>query len=183
MGSDDEMNSSLANSFKEVPIMSTQESPVIAGLATELFRREHAEFKAYLEEISELVGKLHAGMAVDQKKLALVVEELSRHITPHAEWEERVLYPVVDRYAGGGRPVFTASMRYEHRIIARQLAELAHESQRQAPDARRFARHADHLLGLVAAHFEAEEEVLLTLLDSSMTAEEFRREVLEREHH
>jgi len=163
--------------------MSTQESPVIAGLATELFRREHAEFKAYLEEISELVGKLHAGMAVDQKKLALVVEELSRHITPHAEWEERVLYPVVDRYAGGGRPVFTASMRYEHRIIARQLAELAHESQRQAPDARRFARHADHLLGLVAAHFEAEEEVLLTLLDSSMTAEEFRREVLEREHH
>src|SRR4026208_2494866 len=113
MGSDDEMNSSLANFFKEVPIMSTQESPVIAGLATELFRREHAEFKAYLEEISELVGKLHAGMAVDRKNVPLVVEELSRHIPPRAEWEERVLYPVVDRYAGGGRPVFTASMRYE----------------------------------------------------------------------
>jgi len=162
--------------------MSTQQSPAIAGLATELFRREHVEFKAYLGEISELVGKLHAGMAADQKKLALVVEELTRHITPHAEWEERVLYPVVDRYAGGGHP-FTASMRYEHRIIARQLAELAHESRRQAPDARRFARHADHLLGLVAAHFEAEEEVLLTLLDSSMTAEEFRREIMEREQH
>ena len=163
--------------------MNTPESPAIAGLATELFRREHAEFKVYLRDISELVGKLHTGMAVDQKRLALVVEQLTRHITPHAEWEERVLYPVVDRYAGGGHPAFTASMRYEHRIIARQLAELAHESQRQAPDGRRFARHADHLLGLVTAHFEAEEEVLLTLLDSAMTAEEFRREVLEREHH
>jgi len=163
--------------------MTTPESPVIAGLATELFRREHADFQACLVEVGELVGKLHAGMAADQETLAAVVEQLSRHITPHAEWEERVLYPVVDRYAGGGHPVFTASMRYEHRIIARQLAELAHESHRQAPDARRFARHADHLLGLVAAHFEAEEEVLLTLLDSSMTAEEFRREVMEQEQH
>jgi len=162
--------------------MTTHEKPVIQGLATELFRREHAEFNAFLTEISQQVDQLYTGAAVNPAMLVAIVQKLTRHITPHAEWEERVLYPVVDRHAGGGRQVFTASMRYEHRIIARQLAELAQEAHRQAPDARRFARHADHLLGLMAAHFEAEEEVLLSLLDSSMTADEFRREVMERDH-
>jgi len=162
--------------------MTTSKIPAIQGLATELFRREHAEFKTFLAGIGHQVDQLYAVSAVNPATLANIVQELDRHMTPHAEWEERVLYPVVDRHAGGGRPAFTASMRYEHRMIARQLAELMQEAHRQAPDARRFARHADHPLGLVAAHFEAEEEVLLSLLDSSMTAEEFRREVMEHDH-
>jgi hemerythrin-like domain-containing protein len=74
-------------------------------------------------------------------------------------------------------------MRHEHKIIARQLDDLALEVLRSSPDAKRFARHADNLLGLIAAHFENEEEVLLVILDASMTAEEFRRAIVNQEEH
>jgi hemerythrin-like domain-containing protein len=112
-----------------------------------------------------------------------VVALLRKHIAPHADWEERVLYVIVDRQAGGGTHKFTASMRHEHRIIARQLDDLVRESVRPAPDAKRFARKADRLLGLIAAHFEEEEEVLLGVLDLAMTPEEFKREVMRQEEH
>ncbi len=99
------------------------------------------------------------------------------HIAPHAAAEEEALYPVVDRCAGGGGEPFTASMRHEHRIVRRWVAALAREARGRAPGARAFVRKADALLGLIEAHFECEEEVLLPILDDSMTAREFERQV------
>jgi iron-sulfur cluster repair protein YtfE (RIC family) len=155
----------------------------IEGLATELFRREHLEIKEILAQVGDLVGTLHVRGAEMRKTMGEVVSRLQREITPHAEWEERVLYPIVDRHAVSGSHRYTDTMRYEHTIIARQVDDLAAEARRPLPDARRFARHADQLLGLIAAHFEEEEEVLLGILDSTMTAEEFRRAVMLEEEH
>jgi hypothetical protein len=74
--------------------------------------------------------------------------------------EERVLYPLLDRRLGRGR-AFTATLRYEHRVIDRWITELAREAARHTPDVLAFARRADKVLGLL----EAEEEMLPPALE------------------
>ncbi len=112
--------------------------------------------------------------------MASIAGFLQDHILAHAKWEESVLYPVVDRLARSGPEPFTATMRYEHGIVGRWIAELAAEAKRPAPDVDAFARRTDNVLGLLAAHFEEEEEVLLPLLDRSLSPAEFRREILDK---
>jgi len=106
-----------------------------------------------------------------------VVSFLQEQIEPHAQWEGRVLYPAVDKRAASGPNAFTASMRYEHRIIGRWIHDLAAESRTETPDALVFARRADNLLGLLWAHLEEEEQVLLPILDATMSQGEFDREI------
>lgn len=146
--------------------------------ATEAFRRQHVEIKEHLGHIHGMVGRLAAAPPAEHRdKMGLIVEFLKDHIGTHAAWEERALYPVVDRQAGGGAHPFTASMRHEHRIVERWIGELEQEAAKPSPDAVAFARRADNLLGLIWAHFEEEEEVLLPILDRTMTREQFEREV------
>jgi hypothetical protein len=57
-------------------------------------------------------------------------------------------------------------MRYLRRIIAHRIDELVREAGCPEPDSRGFARRGNQLLGLITAHFEEEEEVLLPILDS-----------------
>lgn len=102
---------------------------------------------------------------------------LEKHIKPHAEWEERFLYPVVDKLAGGGPNVFTSTMRYEHRAVARWIGELRAEADKPKVDAAKFVRRADNLLGLIWAHFEEEEEVLLPFIDKGMSKVQFEHEL------
>lgn len=148
------------------------------SLASHSFRLEHAEFKQLFGHLDAMVGALATASPHEQAAhMARVVAFLTDHLKGHAEWEERVLYRVVDREAGGREP-FTASMRHEHAIIRRWVAELAAEAAQKAPDARAFARRADKLLGLLTAHMKEEEEVLLPVLDRNMTAEQFQREVI-----
>ena len=106
-----------------------------------------------------------------------MVSFFEQHIKPHAEWEERFLYPVVDKLAGGGAHAFTSTMRYEHRVVGRWIAELRAEADKPKVDAARFARRTDNLLGLLWAHFEQEEEVLLPLIDKGMSKQQFEREL------
>jgi hemerythrin-like domain-containing protein len=106
-----------------------------------------------------------------------VVGFVRDHIKPHAEWEERVLYPAVDRRAARGPNPFTASMRYEHGIVVRWTDELATMAAASPLDVVAFRRRADNLLGLIWAHFEEEEQVLLPILDRTMSKEDFDREI------
>jgi hemerythrin-like domain-containing protein len=134
--------------------------------------------KAHLDQVDEGIRNL--GGAAEPEQLEMmrwVVRFLEEHIRPHAAWEERVLYPAVDKRAASGPNPFTASMRYEHRVIARWMGELATESVKPRPDAKAFARRADNLLGLLWAHFEEEEEILLPILDASMSHEELMQEI------
>lgn len=143
---------------------------------TEPFRQEHVEIRRHLEHVAKQVGALEkASQAESVKLMGEIVDFFEEHIRPHAAWEERALYPAVDQKAGSrpGFP-FTASMRYEHKIVARWTGELDAERKRPRPDVRAFARRADNLLGLVVAHFEEEEEVLLPVLDRTMKPDEFR---------
>ena len=141
---------------------------------TAAFRAEHVEVRQHLAEAKSWVGELGGQKAEGARaKAQKVVMFFEKHIKPHADWEERVLYPLVDRLAGGGEHRFTASMRHEHRIVGRWVADLSQRLAQERFDARAFARRADSLIGLVDAHFEVEEEVLLPLIDAKMTREEF----------
>jgi hemerythrin-like domain-containing protein len=145
---------------------------------TEPFRREHVGIKEHLEHLNAEVGKLSVASPSEQRaSMQHVVDFVREHIKPHAEWEERVLYPAVDRRAASGPNPFTASMRYEHRIVVRWTDELAAIAAAPAADITAFARRADNLLGLIWAHFEEEEEVLLPILDRTMSREDFEREI------
>jgi hemerythrin-like domain-containing protein len=150
---------------------------------TEPFREEHAAIQEHLRHMSQMIEAI-PGDPIDLKKqkMTKLVEALKSHILVHAAWEEKVLYPVIDRKAGGGRHAFTAAMRHEHRIVERWIGELGSESEKETPDATLFVRRADQLLGLILAHFDNEEEVLLPILDETMTPEEFEREIVSKGH-
>jgi hemerythrin-like domain-containing protein len=144
---------------------------------TESFRQEHREIQEHLAHVRQWVGEL-AGQKPEAQRASAerVVTIFVKHIKPHAEQEEKGLYPLVDRISGGKQP-FTASMRHEHRIVGRWIAELEKLAKSPKPDYRAFARRADNLLGLVSAHFEEEEEVLLPLIDAALTREQFEKEM------
>jgi len=151
-----------------------------AQRVTQPFRDEHVEVKKHLDHMAEMIGSLAtASSAEKQTIMEKLVAALRSHILPHAEWEEKVLYPAVDRIAGG-KYTFTAAMRHEHEIVERSIALLADQAENPTHDGVVFRRNADQLLGLILAHFEDEEEVLLPILDATMTAEEFEREILSK---
>lgn len=164
------INPSLANS-------ETKKSS--SGLPSEPFRTEHVEIKKHLSHVEQWAGNLNGSDPTEQKKTMLkILTFFKEHIKPHAEWEEKKLYPAVDKRASKGAEIFTSTMRYEHKIIGRWVEELEKEATSKSPKAQLFLRKTDQLLGLIIAHFEEEEEVLLPILDKSMTPAEFKEEIL-----
>lgn len=145
---------------------------------TAKFRAEHREVQEHLRHVHDWAGQLAGQKPAAHKEAAQrVVSFFEKHIKPHAEWEERFLYPVVDKLAGGGANPFTSTMRYEHRVVGRWIGELRAESEKPKIDAAKFARRTDNLLGLIWAHFEEEEEVLLPFIDKKMSRAQFEREL------
>lgn len=142
------------------------------------FREEHADIKEHLNHLDQMAGSLATADAAGQRKTArFIVRFLTDHLLAHAKWEEAKLYPVVDREAKSGERRFTSSMLYEHGIIGRAIAELDALAAAETIDAVTFVRKTDRTLGLVAAHFEKEEEVFLPILDATMTREALEREL------
>lgn len=157
---------------------------LVEMLPTEPMRAEHAALLTRISAVDALASALAtAGSPAERlRTMAQIFEFFQAHLLPHAVAEDAALYPVADAKAEGAHP-FTASLRYEHRVISRWIDELSVLLRRSAPsaaDARMFARRTDALLGLVRGHFECEEEVVLGLLDRTMTPEEFQREVMSR---
>ena len=146
----------------------------MSGLATSELRAERARIRVTLARISELAAAAVTAPA-GQRAFAMreVVDALDACLGPHLEWEERTLHPIVDKFACEGPAAFSASMRYEHDIIHRWMAELSAAA--AAPrGAASFLRQADRLLGVVTAHFELEEHVFFPVLDRSVSAEWLR---------
>jgi len=142
------------------------------------FRAEHAEVQEHLRHVHEWAGQLAKQKPAEQKKTAQqIVSFFEGHIIPHAQWEEQNLYPIVDKLAGGGPNRFTSTMRHEHEIVGRWTAELRAEAAKPKLDTAKFSRRTDNLLGLLWAHFEEEEQVLLPFIDKGMTPEQFKREL------
>jgi iron-sulfur cluster repair protein YtfE (RIC family) len=125
-------------------------------------RSRHSEMRRRLAEVESLVAPLSAGIP-DVASARIVLQFFKRELGPHMEDEERLLYPDVDRVVGGKRP-FTNVLRREHRIIRRWIVHLEAAS-RRPNDLRLFARRADNLIGMLYAHMETEEAVVLPLVE------------------
>jgi hemerythrin superfamily protein len=137
-------------------------------LPTQSFRQEHKKLREKMMAVEKKTGTLINQEAKDRKKIQNeIVSFYDSEILHHAEWEEHHLYEKVDEKSVSGPFSFTTTMRYDHKVIERLIGDLRSES-----DPIRFSRLSDQVLGLVKAHFEKEEEVLLPILDRSMTKSE-----------
>lgn len=128
----------------------------------ETFKAHHAEIQEHLGHIDAMAQRL-AGEAPGKQRdtMRFVVSFFEEHILTHAAEEERTVYPRADAKVGAS---FTRSMRYEHTVVAAWVRELRELSQRPEPDAQAFVRRTQRLLGLLEAHFGAEEEVVVPAL-------------------
>ena len=146
---------------------------------TQPLRDEHKGLYPHVESLRL------AGDAVYESLTSLAharIEEaysfLSRELLPHAQAEEKALYPMVQKAMGA--PQATATMSRDHVEVARLKEELAQQRVHKSPlsitldQAMSLSRVLYGLYALVKLHFAKEEEVYLPLLDSKLSADEAR---------
>ncbi len=144
---------------------------------TQPLREEHKELFPQVE------GLRLAGDAVNESltssahaKIEEAYHFLTHQLIPHAEAEEKALYPMVQKVMGA--PQATATMSCDHLEVKRLTEELeslrVHRSLLTITtiQAQAMRRVLYGLYALVKVHFAKEEEVYLPLLDEKLTAHE-----------
>jgi hemerythrin-like domain-containing protein len=146
---------------------------------TQPLREEHKELIPHIETLRTVVDSVGQGSIESLRQgVEDVFEFLRHHLIPHAEAEDRALYPVVGQVMGA--PDATATMSRDHVEVGRLTDELA--SLRSAlsratlgeAQAKALRRVLYGLYALVKLHFAKEEEVYLPLLDARLSAEAAR---------
>jgi hemerythrin-like domain-containing protein len=142
---------------------------------TQRLREEHAHLAPHIDALrlaGDGVGRL------EPEALRRVVEQsydfLAHHLIPHAEAEERGLYPAVQRAVGVAE--ITATMTRDHvevRTLTDELGryreELAHDAPLEPSLANGLRRVLYGLHHLVKVHFAKEEEVYLPILEQNLS--------------
>ncbi len=150
------------------------------ALPTQPLRDEHGELLPHIEALRTVADSVGEAPSESLRRgIDEAYEFLSRHLIPHAQAEEKALYPTVARLLGV--PEATATMSRDHVEVGRLTAELA--SLRSAlatgdvdPLQEKTLRRVLYgLYALVKVHFAKEEEVYLPLLDARLTTEEASR--------
>lgn len=148
---------------------------------TQPLRDEHKELWPNIEVLrttADTVGE--APLGVLRRGVDEAYDFLARHLIPHAQAEDRALYPVVQKVMGA--PEATATMSRDHVEVGRLTeeldglrAQLAGAASISAAQAKALRRVLYGLYALVKVHFAKEEEVYLPLLDARLTAPEAQR--------
>ncbi|MCC7537951.1 MAG: hemerythrin domain-containing protein [Deltaproteobacteria bacterium] len=150
--------------------------------ASAAFRAEHAHILRRIEETDRIARSLVERPAEADARLRAALGFFTRELGPHADAEEHVLYAVADRTVASASPHrWTDSLRYEHTVVHREvraLAAVVDGSDRSEPTVIAAGFRVIALLGLVRAHFGAEERVVLEALDRTMTRAQFEREII-----
>ncbi|NXY98497.1 hemerythrin domain-containing protein [Streptomyces sp. BR123] len=154
---------------------------------TQQLHDEHADLLPHIERlrtVADTVGRTTPealGTA-----LAGLQRFLAHHLIPHAEAEDRVLYPAIDRVMGAAEA--TATMSREHVEVgrlARELDTLREAVDRDGLNDERQAALRRVLYGLytlVKVHFAKEEEIYLPLLEERLPAPEAEQLLAELAH-
>jgi hemerythrin-like domain-containing protein len=147
---------------------------------TQPLRDEHKEL---LPEVETLRVAADAAGDTSLEALRARIDDayafLAHHLLPHAEAEERALYPVVDQALGAAGA--TATMSRDHvevRRLTEELAALRAQLATGPVDAAQLSALRRVLYGLytlVRVHFAKEEDVYLPLLDARLTPAEAER--------
>jgi iron-sulfur cluster repair protein YtfE (RIC family) len=145
-------------------------------LLTEPLRAEHRELAPRLKALDTAADEIERWDRDEALHvLGEIVEFLRGHLVPHAHAEEQVLYPAVEDAMAA--PGATATMRADHaEVVARidRLATTADTVQRRWPDpdlARDLAHQLVGLAAILQLHFAKEEDVLLPVLDDTLSPE------------
>ncbi len=102
-----------------------------------------------------------------------VLAFLTHHLIPHAQAEDQVLYPVVDKAIGA--PEALATMRFDHVEIGRlteRLVSLRPQLSGVSLSAAQVSELREllySLYALVKTHFVKEETIFLPILDARLT--------------
>ena len=146
-----------------------RESPRNGIRRTEPIRQNMARLHQILLTLERHFDTVHEVNETEQiVVMQSAVTLLKEYLLPHLAAEEAALYPTVDRHLLGSRASSTEAMRREHDIMRRWIHEMETLANASLPDHNSFARRGERLLGLIEAHFEVDQEVLLPVLDHAL---------------
>ncbi len=146
---------------------------------TQPLRDEHKELFPHIEQlrkVADMIGDVPAPTlvpAIDE-----VYDFLAHHLIPHAQAEDRALYPVVGQVMGA--PEAPDTMRRDHVEVGQLVQELRSIRAQLSTDdltdaqAKALRRVLYGLYTLVKVHFAKEEEVYLPILDARLGLEAAR---------
>ncbi len=151
---------------------------------TEPIREEHRHLLPHIDELRTVAEAVGTTPAADLRSLVEGARTfLVDHLIPHAEAEDRALYPAVARAMGS--PDATRTMTRDHLEVKALTDGLAAVLDRLGGDpvpedvASELRRLLFGLHALVRVHFAKEEEIYLPLLDERLTAAEVEQVVHE----
>ncbi|WP_431914329.1 hemerythrin domain-containing protein [Nonomuraea jabiensis] len=156
-------------------------------MLTQQLHDEHAHLLPHIETlrtVADTVGQTTPealGIA-----LADLQAFLTDHLIPHAEAEDRVLYPVIARVMGAAEA--TATMSRDHVEVGRLTRELgtlreAVDREGLTDDRQAALRRVLYgLYTLVKVHFAKEEEIYLPLLEKHLPVPEAEQVFAELAH-
>lgn len=144
---------------------------------TQPLRDEHKELYPHIETLRLAADAVNESLSsLAQTRIEEAYNFLTRQLIPHAQAEDKALYPMVQKAMGS--PQATATMSRDHVEVGRLTEELGrlrvHKTQLWVTfdQAMALRRVLYGLYALVKLHFAKEEEIYLPLLDSKLTADE-----------
>ncbi|HEX8729817.1 MAG TPA: DUF2249 domain-containing protein, partial [Ktedonobacterales bacterium] len=160
--------------------MSDTTTKTSAKQLTSAIREHHRALATTLDSFTSDIESLEASETRDVAGLATLLDEvtkfLSGELMPHAQGEERTLYPALDPILRKhGRP--TATMSIDHEYLGQHVQQItALANQLRSADAtkraaltRQLQREAIQLQGLFHVHLAKEERVYLPVIDEVVT--------------
>jgi iron-sulfur cluster repair protein YtfE (RIC family) len=144
---------------------------------TQPLRDEHKELYPQVESLRLAGDAINTSLTSSAyAKIEEAYNFLTHQLLPHAQAEEKALYPMVQKAMGADQA--TATMSRDHVEVAQLTDELGtlrvHKSQLTITSIQAMAlrRVLYGLYTLVKLHFAKEEEIYLPLLDSKLNAEQ-----------
>lgn len=144
---------------------------------TQPLRDEHKELYPHVETLRLAADAVNESLSsLAQTRIEEAYNFLTHQLIPHAQAEDKALYPMVQKAMGS--PQATATMSRDHVEVGRLTEELGrlrvHKTQLWVTfdQAMALRRVLYGLYALVKLHFAKEEEIYLPLLDSKLTADE-----------
>ncbi|MGZ4128615.1 MAG: hemerythrin domain-containing protein [Actinomycetota bacterium] len=149
-------------------------------------RDEHAEMRMFVEALLIAADRIgHEDLEIVLRGIDGALDFLQHHLIPHAETEERVLYPAVCQVLHD--PLATATMTMDHEAIIELTDQLAVARARisgdgmNLDDADILRRVLYGLYALVSLHVSKEEVVFMPLLEENRTNAE-AQDLIEQMH-
>lgn len=146
-------------------------------MITDSLRQEHERLQPHVQHLRDLADAVGEVPSEDLRAgLEKALDFVSRQLLPHAEAEDRVLYPAVARLMGAS--LATRTMSRDHLAVFRmgdKMRVLLTALQDHAPDPLALKALRRVLYGLYAVvklHLAKEESVYWPLIESRLNARE-----------